>query len=175
MNVYYYIIDNRIYASATPLGEGYERAVLITEEEYDDIQDGVASIINNAVVYPTPPTQEELLNQAKQAKRLQIEAAYYDALESGYLGNYRAHDKQRSEYAAQLQLLETAKQLGQVNDQTMVTWYGKDGANTQPLSAFCVWCLQYGLWAQSVINTYYLRINAIKTAVTIADVENVVW
>ncbi len=173
--MYYYIIDGFVYEFPTALGAGYERAVSITQQEYNDVRSGTASVENNVIVYPAQPTQAELLEQAKLSKRMQIETAYHDALESGYLGNYRAHDKQRSEYAAQLQLLETAKQLQQVIDSTPVTWYGKDGAATQPLSAFRVWCLQYGLWAQSVINTYYLRINAIKAATTISEVENVVW
>ena len=171
----HYILNGLAQSFPTAIDTNVFGGVEITQQQYNDVQSGTARIDGNAIVYPTQLTAEELLNQAKQGKRMEIETAYYNAFEDGYQGNYRAHDKQRGEYSAQLQLLETAKQLGQVSDSTLVTWYGKNGATTQPLSAFRLWCLQYGLWAQGVINMYYAKLNTIGSATTVAQVEAIQW
>jgi hypothetical protein len=171
----YYILNGLAQAFASPINTSVFGGVEITQQEYDDVHSGNARIESNAVVYPPVATAEELLQQAKSSKLLEIEQALYNALEAGYQGVYRAHQEQRSEYAAQLQLLETAKQLGQATDTTNVIWYGKGGATTNTLANYRVWCLQYGLWATTVINTYYAKINAIGSATTIAQVEVITW
>lgn len=121
-------------------------------------------------VVPPPPPQPTL-EQLKSAKLTELSSAYTAVLESGYEGNFRAHESNRTEYAQQLQLFNEAIVLGLMQPTDSVTWEGKGGTETGTFSEYRLFMVQYGMWCKTKIDLFYSFTRAINAATTEQELD----
>lgn len=175
----YYIVENTAIALDYEIQEGYVFTA-ITEQQYNDIKNGAAWIVNNQVQYPTPPTEEELLQNAKNTKRMQIETAFNNAVNAlPYTLNsvtvtypMLPGGRTWNEAVALQAGLQGVPDAATINQPIV----GNDGVLTFATAAewrvfYAAMMGQYSVFATNRA----LKNAAINAATTIAQVEGIVW
>ena len=100
-----------------------------------------------------------------------MKSSFQSAQEEGYLGQYRALDKNRADYGQMLQSLQLEKQKGLATDATATFWMSKTGPVNGTIGDYETLMVNYGVWVRNLELTYWQKMLAIENAINQTELD----